>query len=92
MAKCLNQITKKKTQGFKRFKGFSLSYRHFSLKKAFNREPCMCAQKRNVYMLSRMREEEKLKKLGNLINDSHHSCSALFEFSCAELAEMFPLL
>ncbi|CAH1442243.1 unnamed protein product [Lactuca virosa] len=74
MAKCLNQITKKKTQGFKRFKGFSLSYRHFSLKKAFNSE------------------EEKLKKLGNLINDSHHSCSALFEFSCAELAEMFPLL
>lgn len=33
-------------------------------------------------------EEEKLKKLGDLMNDSHYSCSVLYECSCPELEDL----
>ncbi|MFQ6655351.1 hypothetical protein Gotur_025945 [Gossypium turneri] len=37
---------------------------------------------------SKLSEEEKLKKLGDLMNDSHHSCGVLYECSCPELEEL----
>ncbi|KAL8120326.1 galactokinase-like [Apium graveolens] len=33
-------------------------------------------------------EEDKLKKLGDLMNESHYSCSILYECSCPELEEL----
>ncbi|KAG5002372.1 hypothetical protein JHK87_023444 [Glycine soja] len=33
-------------------------------------------------------EEEMLKKLGDLMNESHYSCSVLYECSCSELEEL----
>ncbi|KAK7329586.1 hypothetical protein VNO77_23756 [Canavalia gladiata] len=37
---------------------------------------------------SKLSEEEKLKKLGDLMNESHRSCSVLYECSCSELEEL----
>ncbi|KAI4338565.1 hypothetical protein MLD38_023609 [Melastoma candidum] len=37
---------------------------------------------------SDLSEEEILKKLGDLMNDSHYSCSVLYECSCPELEEL----
>ncbi|KAG8370552.1 hypothetical protein BUALT_Bualt14G0129000 [Buddleja alternifolia] len=37
---------------------------------------------------SKSSEEEMLKKLGCLMNESHHSCSVLYECSCPELEEL----
>ncbi|KAL7080835.1 hypothetical protein ACP275_14G003000 [Erythranthe tilingii] len=37
---------------------------------------------------SKLSEEEMLKKLGDLMNDSHYSCSVLYECSCPELEEL----
>ncbi|XWS53492.1 hypothetical protein CRYUN_Cryun10bG0005900 [Craigia yunnanensis] len=37
---------------------------------------------------SSLSEEEKLKKLGDLMNASHYSCSVLYECSCPELEEL----
>ncbi|XP_015867158.1 galactokinase [Ziziphus jujuba] len=37
---------------------------------------------------SNFSEEDKLKKLGDLMNDSHYSCSVLYECSCPELEEL----
>ncbi|KAI4344762.1 hypothetical protein L6164_011953 [Bauhinia variegata] len=37
---------------------------------------------------SNLSDEEMLKKLGDLMNGSHHSCSILYECSCPELEEL----
>ncbi|XP_020230217.1 galactokinase [Cajanus cajan] len=37
---------------------------------------------------SDLSNEEMLKKLGDLMNESHHSCSVLYECSCPELEEL----
>ncbi|KAL8490534.1 hypothetical protein ACS0TY_022525 [Phlomoides rotata] len=37
---------------------------------------------------SDLSEEDILKKLGDLMNDSHYSCSVLYECSCPELEEL----
>ncbi|GAV71690.1 GHMP_kinases_N domain-containing protein/GHMP_kinases_C domain-containing protein/GalKase_gal_bdg domain-containing protein [Cephalotus follicularis] len=37
---------------------------------------------------SDLSEEEILKKLGDLMNESHYSCSVLYECSCPELEEL----
>ncbi|XP_028246900.1 galactokinase-like [Glycine soja] len=37
---------------------------------------------------SKLSEEEMLKKLGDLMNESHYSCSFLYECSCSELEEL----
>ncbi|CAA7017070.1 unnamed protein product [Microthlaspi erraticum] len=37
---------------------------------------------------SNLSDEEKLKKLGDLMNESHYSCSVLYECSCPELEEL----
>ncbi|KAM7269329.1 hypothetical protein ACFE04_024826 [Oxalis oulophora] len=37
---------------------------------------------------STLSEEEKLKMLGDLMNESHYSCSVLYECSCPELEEL----
>ncbi|CAN6981740.1 unnamed protein product [Brassica oleracea var. botrytis] len=37
---------------------------------------------------SNLSDEEKLKKLGDLMNGSHYSCSVLYECGCPELEEL----
>ncbi|KAJ6848504.1 galactokinase [Iris pallida] len=64
--------------------------KHFKL---FQRASHVYSEARRVHAFrdtvqSKLSEEEMLKKLGDLMNDSHHSCSVLYECSCPELEEL----
>ncbi|VAH97560.1 unnamed protein product [Triticum turgidum subsp. durum] len=64
--------------------------KHFKL---FQRASHVYSEARRVYafrdtVLSKLSDEGMLKKLGDLMNDSHHSCSVLYECSCPELEEL----
>ncbi|XP_068659747.1 galactokinase-like [Aristolochia californica] len=64
--------------------------KHFKL---FKRASHVYSEARRVYAFrdtvqSNLSDEEKLKKLGDLMNDSHYSCSVLYECSCPELEEL----
>ncbi|GLT96969.1 hypothetical protein SLE2022_145580 [Rubroshorea leprosula] len=64
--------------------------KHFKL---HQRAAHVYSEARQVYAFkdtvsASLSEEDKLKKLGELMNDSHHSCSVLYECSCPELEEL----
>ncbi|XP_068662207.1 galactokinase-like [Aristolochia californica] len=64
--------------------------KHFKL---FQRATHVYSEARRVYAFrdtvqSDLSDEEKLKKLGDLMNESHYSCSVLYECSCPELEEL----
>ncbi|KAJ0980575.1 hypothetical protein J5N97_008830 [Dioscorea zingiberensis] len=64
--------------------------KHFKL---FQRASHVYSEAKRVHafrdvVLSDVSDEEKLKKLGDLMNDSHYSCSVLYECSCPELEEL----
>ncbi|KAK8938745.1 Galactokinase [Platanthera zijinensis] len=61
--------------------------------KLFQRASHVYSEAKRVYsfrdaMLSNHSDEEKLQELGELMNDSHYSCSVLYECSCPELEEL----
>lgn len=61
--------------------------------KLFQRASHVYSEAKRVYAFkdtvsSNLGEEDKLEKLGDLMNESHHSCSVLYECSCPELEEL----
>ncbi|KAI3717665.1 hypothetical protein L1987_69424 [Smallanthus sonchifolius] len=60
--------------------------------KLFQRASHVYSEAKRVYAfkdaVSSNSDEETLKKLGDLMNDSHYSCSVLYECSCPELEEL----
>lgn len=61
--------------------------------KLFQRASHVYSEAKRVYAFkdtvsSNLSEEEVLKKLGDLMNESHYSCSVLYECSCPELEEL----
>lgn len=61
--------------------------------KLFQRASHVYSEAKRVYafrdtLLSNHSDEEKLQVLGDLMNDSHYSCSVLYECSCPELEEL----
>ncbi|ONK61691.1 uncharacterized protein A4U43_C08F32570 [Asparagus officinalis] len=64
--------------------------KHFKL---FQRASHVYSEARRVHdfrnaVLSNSSDEDILKRLGDLMNDSHYSCSVLYECSCPELEEL----
>ncbi|KAK4770883.1 hypothetical protein SAY87_031415 [Trapa incisa] len=64
--------------------------KHFKL---YQRATHVYSEAKRVYAFkdtvsSDMSDEAKLKKLGDLMNESHYSCSVLYECSCPELEEL----
>ncbi|CAI9119048.1 OLC1v1020709C1 [Oldenlandia corymbosa var. corymbosa] len=64
--------------------------KHFKL---HQRAVHVYSEARRVYAFkdtvsSNLSDEDMLKKLGDLMNDSHYSCSVLYECSCPELEEL----
>ncbi|XP_059645867.1 galactokinase-like isoform X2 [Cornus florida] len=64
--------------------------RHYKL---FQRASHVYSEAKRVHAFkdtvsSKLSEEDMLKKLGDLMNESHHSCSVLYECSCPELEEL----
>ncbi|KAL5983450.1 galactokinase [Asimina triloba] len=64
--------------------------KHFKL---FQRASHVYSEAKRVHAFkdtvqSKLSDEEKLKKLGDLMNESHYSCSVLYECSCPELEEL----
>ncbi|OVA13586.1 Galactokinase [Macleaya cordata] len=64
--------------------------KHFKL---FQRASHVYSEAKRVHAFkdtvsSKLSDEEILKKLGELMNDSHYSCSVLYECSCPELEEL----
>ncbi|PKU78774.1 Galactokinase [Dendrobium catenatum] len=61
--------------------------------KLFQRASHVYSEAKRVYAFSDtvssdLSDEDKLQKLGDLMNDSHYSCSVLYECSCPELEEL----
>lgn len=64
--------------------------KHFKL---FQRASHVYSEARRVHAFkdsvqAKLSDDEKLKKLGDLMNESHYSCSVLYECSCPELEEL----
>ncbi|XP_020085659.1 galactokinase-like isoform X1 [Ananas comosus] len=64
--------------------------KHFKL---FQRASHVYSEAKRVYafrdtVLAKLSDDDKLSKLGDLMNESHHSCSVLYECSCPELEEL----
>ncbi|XP_008809268.2 galactokinase [Phoenix dactylifera] len=64
--------------------------KHFKL---FQRASHVYSEAKRVHVfrdtvLSKLSDEDMLKKLGDLMNESHYSCSVLYECSCPELEEL----
>lgn len=64
--------------------------KHFKL---FQRASHVYSEAKRVHnfketVSSNLSEEDMLKKLGDLMNESHYSCSVLYECSCPELEEL----
>ncbi|XP_073303368.1 galactokinase-like [Primulina huaijiensis] len=64
--------------------------KHFKL---YQRAAHVYSEAKRVYAFkdtvsSKSSDEEMLKKLGDLMNESHHSCSVYYECSCPELEEL----
>ncbi|KAA8527349.1 hypothetical protein F0562_034936 [Nyssa sinensis] len=64
--------------------------KHFKL---FQRASHVYSEAKRVFAFkdtvsSQLSEEDMLKKLGDLMNESHYSCSVLYECSCPELEEL----
>ncbi|XP_010259220.1 PREDICTED: galactokinase [Nelumbo nucifera] len=64
--------------------------KHFKL---FQRASHVYSEAKRVHdfkdtVSSNLSDEDKLKQLGDLMNESHYSCSVLYECSCPELEEL----
>uniref|UniRef100_A0A0C9S9T9 TSA: Wollemia nobilis Ref_Wollemi_Transcript_6197_2086 transcribed RNA sequence n=1 Tax=Wollemia nobilis TaxID=56998 RepID=A0A0C9S9T9_9CONI len=67
-----------------------LAATHFKL---FQRASHVYSEAKRVHLfretvISTLSDDEVLEKLGNLMNESHESCSTLYECSCPELEEL----